>query len=69
VYDNTGAHTDKISLESTLFPRFMETEVTRIDWVSFFALSTRWLHMCPILFTFGDGFLSIALAGLQQQYP
>ncbi len=35
VYDNTGAQTDKISLESTLFPRFMGTEVTRIDWVSF----------------------------------
>ena len=32
VYDNTGAHTDKTSLESTLFPRFFESEVTRIDW-------------------------------------
>lgn len=32
VYDNTGAHTDKASLESTLFPRFLDTEVTRIDW-------------------------------------
>lgn len=32
VYDNTGAHTDEASLESTLFPRFLETEVTRIDW-------------------------------------
>lgn len=32
VYDNTGAHTDDVSLESTLFPRFLESEVTRIDW-------------------------------------
>jgi len=32
VYDNTGAHTDKVSLESTLFPRFLDSEVTRIDW-------------------------------------
>ena len=32
VYDNTGAHTDEISLESTLFPRFLDSEVTRIDW-------------------------------------
>lgn len=35
VYDNTGAHTDETSLESTLFPRFLDSEVTRIDWVSF----------------------------------
>ena len=34
VYDNTGAHTDETSLESTLFPRFLDSEVTRIDWVS-----------------------------------
>ena len=34
VYDNTGAHTDKTTLEPTLFPRFSESEVTRIDWVS-----------------------------------
>ena len=34
VYDNTGAHTDETSLESTLFPRFKDSEVTRIDWVS-----------------------------------
>ncbi len=34
VYDNTGAHTNETSLESTLFPRFLESEVTRIDWVS-----------------------------------
>ena len=32
VYDNTGAHTDETSLESTLFPRFLDSEVTRIDW-------------------------------------
>mmetsp|Transcript_23419 Transcript_23419/g.55313 ORF Transcript_23419/g.55313 Transcript_23419/m.55313 type:complete len:195 (+) Transcript_23419:1-585(+) len=32
VYDNTGAHTDETSLESTLFPRFRDSEVTRIDW-------------------------------------
>ena len=32
VYDNTGAHTDETSLESTLFPRFKDSEVTRIDW-------------------------------------
>ena len=35
VYDNTGAHTNETSLETTLFPRFLDTEVTRIDWVSF----------------------------------
>mmetsp|Transcript_10201 Transcript_10201/g.21894 ORF Transcript_10201/g.21894 Transcript_10201/m.21894 type:complete len:930 (-) Transcript_10201:193-2982(-) len=34
VYDNTGAHTNETSLESTLFPRFLESEVTRIDWPS-----------------------------------
>lgn len=34
VYDNTGAHTDEVDLESTLFPRFLETEVTYIDWPS-----------------------------------
>jgi hypothetical protein len=34
IYDNTGAHTDEMDLESTLFPRFKEEEVTRIDWVS-----------------------------------
>ena len=34
VYDNTGAHTNETSLESTLFPRFSDSEVTRIDWVS-----------------------------------
>ena len=27
-------HTDETSLESTLFPRFKDSEVTRIDWVS-----------------------------------
>lgn len=32
VYDNTGAHTDEVSLESTLFPRFLDSEVTHIDW-------------------------------------
>mmetsp|Transcript_17949 Transcript_17949/g.32592 ORF Transcript_17949/g.32592 Transcript_17949/m.32592 type:complete len:889 (+) Transcript_17949:72-2738(+) len=32
VYDNTGAHTDETSLEPTLFPRFLDSEVTRIDW-------------------------------------
>ena len=36
VYDNTGAHTDETSLEPTLFPRFLDSEVTRIDWVSLF---------------------------------
>lgn len=36
VYDNTGAHTNETSLETTLFPRFLDTEVTRIDWVSLF---------------------------------
>ena len=39
VYDNTGAHTDETSLESTLFPRFLDSEVTRIDWVSLMCLS------------------------------
>lgn len=34
VYDNTGAHTEETSLEHTLFPRFFESEVTRIDWPS-----------------------------------
>eukprot|EP00804_Cyclotella_cryptica_P006119 CCRYP_010727-RA/>CCRYP_010727-RA protein AED:0.17 eAED:0.17 QI:319/1/1/1/0.71/0.62/8/3234/952 len=34
VYDNSGAHTDEIDLESTLFPRFLDSEVTRIDWPS-----------------------------------
>lgn len=34
VYDNTGAHTNETSLEPTLFPRFLDSEVTRIDWVS-----------------------------------
>jgi len=32
VYDNTGAHTDETSLEPTLYPRFLDSEVTRIDW-------------------------------------
>lgn len=32
VYDNSGAHTDETSLEPTLFPRFLDSEVTRIDW-------------------------------------
>jgi len=45
VYDNTGAHTDKTSLESTLFPRFMDTEVTRVDWVSFLRINTLALHI------------------------
>ena len=39
VYDNTGAHTNETSLESTLFPRFLDSEVTRIDWV-------RMLYLC-----------------------
>ena len=34
VYDNTGAHTDKLSLESSLYPRFLKSEVTYIDWPS-----------------------------------
>lgn len=34
VYDNTGAHTDEVDLESTLYPRFLESEVTYIDWPS-----------------------------------
>jgi hypothetical protein len=32
VYDNSGANTNETSLEPILFPRFMDTEVTRIDW-------------------------------------
>ncbi len=48
VYDNTGAHTDKTSLESTLFPRFMDTEVTRVDWVSCLRINTLALHMFAI---------------------
>ena len=43
VYDNTGAHTDETSLESTLFPRFKDSEVTRIDWVS---------HLMPTMLHF-----------------
>jgi len=34
VYDNTGAHTNKTSLESILYPRFDKSEVTRIEWPS-----------------------------------
>ena len=34
VYDNTGAHTDEVDLESTLYPRFLESEVTYIGWPS-----------------------------------
>ena len=34
VYDNTGAHTDEVDLESTLYPRFLESEVTYINWPS-----------------------------------
>ena len=34
VYDNTGAHTDEVDLLSTLYPRFLESEVTHIDWPS-----------------------------------
>ena len=65
VYDNTGAHTDKTSLESTLFPRFMDTEVTRIDWVSCLRYQhIGFTYVCDS-FTFGIA----ALAGMQQQYP
>ena len=32
VYDNSGANTNETSLEPIIFPRFRDTEVTRIDW-------------------------------------
>lgn len=55
VYDNTGAHTDETSLESTLFPRFLDSEVTRIDWVSFSSPSANChlilqLILCIVMF-------------------
>jgi hypothetical protein len=69
VYDNTGAHTDELSLESTLFPRFMDTEVTRVDWVSCIFVINPLVSMCSRSFTLNDGFPTVAIAGLQQQHP
>lgn len=68
VYDNTGAHTNETSLESTLFPRFLETEVTRVDWVSevFVFISKRpAAHVCLINFVLRYKSTS-ALSSLQQ---
>ena len=65
VYDNTGAHTNETSLESTLFPRFLDTEVTRIDWVRFCNDICYIYPLRPFLLHF----ISFpALPSMQQQY-
>ena len=65
VYDNTGAHTNETSLESTIFPRFLEAEVTRIDWVRFCNDICLIYPLRPLLLHF----ISFpALPSMQQQY-